>query len=387
MNNELKSQKKPRFKSSTYQAASVIAPVIYAHFRKFIEATYSSENSTLHPDQQVIEAIIDTAFWASLRREEGISPRISLALLPPEQAVNPIVFEHKLALSADMLTKIAPGVERPGIHVGVWFENEEIYVWGTTHNIPDNCLVVDVSEPGLLVIKHRRKAGFGKFLNIAVLKGDQIKIIDETSAHLPDCPNLLTSLLGFRSEGQGSVNVLIQLAVSMRAHNQGGLLLVVPSGSNGWRESIFQPMKYSVSPVFTTLGDLIIQGESEKNKSPWQNALAIEISSIAGLTAIDGATVITDTHELLAFGTKIIRSPANQIVGQIITTEPIVGSEALVVNPSTNGGTRHMSAAQFVNDQRDSLALVASQDGHFTVFTWSPCENMVHAHRIDALLL
>jgi hypothetical protein len=30
---------------------------------------------------------------------------------------------------------------------------------------------------------------------------------------------------------------------------------------------------------------------------------------------------------------------------------------------------------------------VASQDGRFTVFEWSPCENMVHAHRIETLLL
>ena len=34
------------------------------------------------------------------------------------------------------------------------------------------------------------------------------------------------------------------------------------------------------------------------------------------------------------------------------------------------GGTRHLSAAQFGHDQRDSIALVASQDGRFTVFAW-----------------
>ena len=34
----------------------------------------------------------------------------------------------------------------------------------------------------------------------------------------------------------------------------------------------------------------------------------------------------------------------------------------------------------------ESTPLV-SQDGHFTVFAWSPCEAMVHAHRVDVLLL
>lgn len=38
-------------------------------------------------------------------------------------------------------------------------------------------------------------------------------------------------------------------------------------------------------------------------------------------------------------------------------------------------------------DDRLGVALVASQDGHFTIFKWSPCEQMVHAHRVETLLL
>jgi DNA integrity scanning protein DisA with diadenylate cyclase activity len=64
-----------------------------------------------------------------------------------------------------------------------------------------------------------------------------------------------------------------------------------------------------------------------------------------------------------------------------------VGDSAVVVPPVQLGGTRHMSAAQFVQDQQDAVALVASQDGRFTVFSWSPCEAMVHAHRVETLLL
>jgi DNA integrity scanning protein DisA with diadenylate cyclase activity len=57
------------------------------------------------------------------------------------------------------------------------------------------------------------------------------------------------------------------------------------------------------------------------------------------------------------------------------------------VHPAQNGGTRHLAAAQFVYDQKDAIALVASQDGQFTVFAWSVEMQMVHAHRIDVLLL
>jgi len=61
--------------------------------------------------------------------------------------------------------------------------------------------------------------------------------------------------------------------------------------------------------------------------------------------------------------------------------------DALTVHPTQLGGTRHLSAVQFVHDQRRAVALVASQDGRFTVFAWSPCEGMVHAHRVETLLL
>jgi len=97
--------------------------------------------------------------------------------------------------------------------------------------------------------------------------------------------------------------------------------------------------------------------------------------------------VMTDNYELLAFGAKIARKRGSPQVEMVTVTEPVIGGEARTVTPAQLGGTRHLSAAQFVHDQRDAIALVASQDGRFTVFAWSPFEGMVHAHRVEALLL
>ena len=74
-------------------------------------------------------------------------------------------------------------------------------------------------------------------------------------------------------------------------------------------------------------------------------------------------------------------------VETVTVTEPIEGATLQTMNPSEMGGTRHLSAAQFVHDQQNAVALVASQDGRFTIFAWSPCESSVHAHRVEALLL
>ena len=98
--------------------------------------------------------------------------------------------------------------------------------------IPVSCFVLEVNAPGLLVVKHHRGEESGKYVNVAVLEGDHLKMIDERASSLPDCPPLLASLLGFDAPASWaqSLNVLVQLAASMRAHKRGGALLVVPSG-------------------------------------------------------------------------------------------------------------------------------------------------------------
>ena len=42
------------------------------------------------PEPDVIERMINATFWASLRREEGYVPKISMAYLPPEHDEHPV---------------------------------------------------------------------------------------------------------------------------------------------------------------------------------------------------------------------------------------------------------------------------------------------------------
>jgi hypothetical protein len=375
----------------SYPAARMVAPRVHAHFGRHLAAAREQGSSSLAslPAIEAIETIVDAAFWASLRREEGFVPRISLAYVEPEQTRHPLIFERSLSLSPAGLARLAPAVERAGIHLGVWPDGDALRVWGTTRTVPTFCFVLEVAAPGLLVIKHHRGEESGKFVNVAVLEGDQVKIVDEQASSLPDCPELLTSLLGFDSPASwvNSVNVLVQLAVSMRAHGRGGALLVVPVETQVWRESIVHPITYAVSPVYSVLVDLMRETEDERRRRWWQEAWGRAVDAIAGLTAVDGATMITNAYELVGFGAKIARRQGAPQVEQVTVTEPIEGGVAAIVHPTQLGGTRHLSAAQFVQDQRDAVALVASQDGHFTVFAWSPCEEMVHAHRVETLLL
>ena len=332
--------------------------------------------------------MIDAAFWASLRREEGMAPKISLAFAGPEDVPMPFMFERPLPFEAHSLTRIAPAVERPGIHLAVWNGPGGLEVWGAAGVLPPFSFVLEVVAPGLLVVKHSRGEEAGKFVNLAVLEGDDVKVIDPHAARVPDCPALLSSLLGLESllAPAERSSVLIQLAVSMRGHGRGGLLLVVPKASAQWRESILQPITYGLDPLFSGLKELVKGNSGDRIHSPWQAALNRAIDAVAGLTAVDGATVISDRYEVLAFGAKIVRRPGSKQVDRMISAEPIEGATPQVIETTQIGGTRHLAAAQFAHDQRNAIALVASQDGRFTVFAWSPCEDMVHAHRIETLL-
>src|SRR3989440_13036357 len=119
-----------------YPAARAVAETVREHFARLSETARRKGRQGLapEPDAPAVEAVIDAAFWASLRREEGYSPKISLAFLPPEQAGRPLTFGRRLPLTPTALSRLAPAVERHGIHLGVWRDAGELYVWGTTRD-------------------------------------------------------------------------------------------------------------------------------------------------------------------------------------------------------------------------------------------------------------
>jgi hypothetical protein len=372
-----------------YPAARAVAAKLEAHFARYAAAcARGSPSAALLPDAAAIEALIEAGFWASLQREEGYAPEISLALLPPDRAARPLMLASPLPLGARALARLAPAVERPGIHLGVWREGGTLVVWGTPRAIPSFCFVLEVLGPGLMVVKHRTREDSAKFLNVAVFEGEQVKILSPESVDAADHPDVLKSLIAPEPPGSvdDPVDVLLRLAVSMRAHHRGGTLLVVPAGTEAWRESIMRPIAYAVDPPFTELADLVREA-APGGPSRTQGTLGRAVDAVAGLTAVDGATLITDRYEVLAFGVKIGRPDGRPRVERVVASEPVEGGVAEVMAPMELGGTRHISAAQFAQDQPDAVALVASQDGRFTVFAWSPRDGMAHAHRVETLLL
>src|SRR5688572_21234531 len=140
--------------TASYPQASLVAQRIVQR----IDASpiaFVEEGSAPRPDAEVIEQVIDAAFWASLLHEEGRAPKITLAYVPPPEPEHALVFAQTLALSPHVLAHLAPSVERPGIHLGVWHFDSELRIWGLTRLLPFWCFVLEVAAPGLLIVKYR----------------------------------------------------------------------------------------------------------------------------------------------------------------------------------------------------------------------------------------
>lgn len=61
--------------------------------------------------------------------------------------------------------------------------------WGAARGIPRLCFVAEVAAPGLIVIKNHSGETSGKFVNVAVLEGDQIKVVNPHACGISDYPS------------------------------------------------------------------------------------------------------------------------------------------------------------------------------------------------------
>ena len=180
-----------------YPAARAFAPRLEEHFaRHAANRLPGAASPPPLPDAAAIEAIINAGFWASLQREEGHPAEISLAFLPPEQAVRPLLFAKPLPLGPRALVRLAPAVERPGIHLGVWGEGQTSTSGVRPASSPRFRSSSRCWAPGLLVVKHRLREESAKFRNVAVFEGEEVKLLRQDPTDVSDYPALFTALFG-----------------------------------------------------------------------------------------------------------------------------------------------------------------------------------------------
>ena len=103
---------------------------------------------------------------------------------------------------------------------------------------------------------------------------------------------------------------------------------------------------------------------------------------IAGLTAVDGAVVISQRQEVMGFGGMILGSLDKvSLVARSLDFE----GESKALEPVDRAGMRHRSVYHLCNEMRDALAIVVSQDSGVNIVMWN--DGIVTCWDVDPWML
>ena len=280
----------------TYAAAGAVAPSVLGHLTLHVDAARNRGETGLGPvpDERAIARMIDAAFWASLRREEGMQPKISLAFLRRDEAAYPLVLERSIPLEAAALTRLAAIVERPGMHLGVAYQGSELLVWG--RSAPSRSTAASSRSPSRacssssITAARRRPSSSTWRCCRATGQGGRRRRVEP--AGLPVAADVAAGIrfavdMGGQRQRAGAARGLDACAWPRR-RDAGG------AGRHGCVAAIdgASAVVRSLAAV-QRAGDLASGPADGVSKRAWREELNRAVDAVAGLTAIDGATVMT----------------------------------------------------------------------------------------------
>ncbi len=355
------------------------------------------------PTLDELRLLVSTTFWASLRTQEGQPARPALSLVPQEAATDAAQFSKMIPLSVEDLAKLSPAFRHADVYAGIWRHQGGLALWGLLLAPVDRALRIRALSPGVLHLSA------GPSL-LATLSGERAQLVAPDRAL--QFNELLTRALGLTSDlwlRSRQNDYLRHIARRMLEHGRGGTLVIVPGPDgewtntlrirhqfvrplrdivNAWREEADANLRHSVSetvlPADVSITTLVDRANAIVEASIARDRARALSDRIGDVTAMDGAAVVTQELALLGFGAKIV---TDVLPPKILEIRPVVGAAFERSSLDALGGTRHQSAARFVAAHRDCVALVISQDGMVSLFSWFEEDDAVLVARELELLL
>lgn len=353
--------------------------------KQYLGHLYASKDT---PTVEQLEELISTIIWASTQHEEGRLSRFAVAFSEPSLLdFLALSFEGPKKLSTEELRKLAPAVLPRDGRIMVWPD--------VATNVLEICglqttslssITFRVLDPGRLTVS------FPLDSTIAEITGTRAGFISS------DWNNKAQRMMAPPDGSTGgafgelfsffSIHETQQILSRIRLLGHGGTIVFVQD-SMEWQKSVDLPIFYQCNQNLNEL-DRIVEsfrkeveatasgtGSDAMKKgleliaSPrYQLFMGDAARSIASLSAVDGATILNSKFSVLAFGVKLkpakkrTRSNKEEKVTRIFPFEGIPSSDVSIDEEFR--GTRHLSAARFVLNNRSAVAFVVSQDGGIT---------------------
>jgi hypothetical protein len=378
------------------------------------------------PHPSSLEALLSTAYQATLLREEERPVVFRLIVSPPDafpRDAGPPHGLHRLMLHAPRafdeheLRRLAPAAKYHRALIAVGHEpsrESEFHIWGILQSgprwlqnvlggravpsasLPEGKLVVHANAPGRLVVASGSTI-LGE-LHGGKLTGPSFDVFesDWLPARFTEIRVELDELhAAERQEGWGTldhdfVRVLSQhmikrVIAAMRASHHGGTLVFLPpelappylsvkygfldeEPRRRFRTIILAIMRaLAQSNPAVTVGWPRYLRDASPALAPLDDAIFELAHTIAALADVDGAVVLTKRFEVLGFGAEIVGElPPVLMVRRALDIE----CTRHVTEPVEAYGTRHRAAYRLCAAIPGALAIVVSQDGNVRFVSW-----------------
>ncbi len=345
------------------------------------------------PSVLQLQELVDQSFWASLEQEEGRPVRftLSFSMTAYGPVGDPFIFKEVQDLTIVNIIKLSPALLLGRSAIGVVGDPDtSLKIWGIAP-LPTLALTVEAVGSGHIIVRFLDR-------NRIILRAGQVIFLsnDQSDNLLFLVHNLSQFEQPITQKLLIEVEALKKVINAMLRQGHGGTLLWVPEDMD-WQLSV-KSSRYPCH-AYRELADFVNKLACESlpefdlalgdyRNSPLYHSVALRlqrikpmIEAMGQLTAVDGATVISENLEILAFGV-MLRAEGVDGTAAVLELGQATNTLDLQSFPlSKLGGARHRSAAEFCCSHKRSLAFVASQDGTLTIFGWQAQTNRLFAIR------
>ena len=343
------------------------------------------------PSAADLERMVEAAYWASLSPDEGRFPVFSVVYTPPQSGVMRV---SARPLTGRNVAAMASALSKTAAHLGVTrADSGELWIWGIFPGSTTSVCVRAIAPARVIVsIGHD---------NLAVVHRGEITLLVETDpavglqhgAGRAHCARLLGQAFASNhvvSEWVIMGALLLMVGEAARAHRHGGTLLIAPHARHeairwldlGPNRTLYAGLRHllgmllSTPPMATDPLEVLMSMPALHHYMMGRRDLVppdiLRVTEAIGtLSAIDGAVVFSQSLRVRAFG-AMVREPAGLLSRRDEIDRVSILNVAAVerVNIRELGGARRRSAATFVANNYDCVALTASQDGGVSLASW-----------------
>ncbi len=364
-----------------------------------------------------VEFLVETAFLASLKKEEDRPVTFSLVLMGKKRAARAaadpsrkqliMTFEQGLPLTVDSLSKVAMAfdprftsfvvapVDESRKRYEIWgamffnalpnyFEDIPEVMDGEIYRRPDVFMVTSVT-PGSLIIS-RGDTQLGRFAAGKFIKATPSPFYSKAMGAFlfNKIKRDAESMAADHAYWKIFIHSLDYLLSEISTRTRGGSVLIIPRQKIDAYRDLFTA-KYTFREslkihelIMESIAEAGHSGDSVMKRMSFNRKLSERLQVLAQLAAVDGALLMSGTFRILSFGATL---KAPRWKGKVYEGPDGYNGEETIFEHRMLG-TRHNSMIDFTGKCPESIGFVISQDGPIrglvrknmkTMYCWPDC--------------